>query len=205
MVQNFTLNAVLKYSRVRLVHMNWCFMHAKDFYWNAKCSFCDFYTFFSKPNRFSHQICSIKKLFLKILQYLHKNICVRCFPVNTAKFLRTPILKNIWGQLLLTKGVIESCQTSKLKHFSRIVNSFKPLTIFAKSSIVDVCQDSEYPSVKGFSMQGFFKDKKHKNETYFTRLIFSNIPGYRLFLKKILKMFFRNVTSNEIFRNMIFQ
>ena len=25
----------------------------------------------------------------------------RCFPVNIAKFLRTPILKNIWKQLLL--------------------------------------------------------------------------------------------------------
>ena len=47
-----------------------------------------------------------KKMFLKISQYSQKNICVgvslhRCFPMEFAKFLRTPILKNICEQLLL--------------------------------------------------------------------------------------------------------
>ena len=64
-----------------------------------------------------------KEVLLKILQYLQENTCVgvflkqvtglqvynfikkrlqhRCFPVNIAKFLRTPILKNICERLLL--------------------------------------------------------------------------------------------------------
>ena len=38
---------------------------------------------------------------------------------------------------------VEPCQTSKMEHFAR-VNGWKLLTIFAKSSILDVWQDSEY-------------------------------------------------------------
>ena len=67
-----------------------------------------------KKFRRSHQGCSIKKLFLKILQYLQENICAgvltfkkviekqqhRCFHVNIAKFLRS-FLHNTSGQLLL--------------------------------------------------------------------------------------------------------
>ena len=57
--------------------------------------------------------CSIKKLFLKILQYSYENTVLyfqscnfikkrfqhRCFPVNIAKFFRAPVLKNIWERL----------------------------------------------------------------------------------------------------------
>ena len=48
---------------------------------------------------------SVKILFLKISQYSHKNSCVKrrlqrsCFPMNIAKFLRTPVLKNICERL----------------------------------------------------------------------------------------------------------
>ena len=35
------------------------------------------------------QGCSVKKVFLKILQNSHENTCARCFPVKFAKFLRT--------------------------------------------------------------------------------------------------------------------
>ena len=57
----------------------------------------------------------MKNLFLKCSQYSHENICLgasliklqpfkkrlqySCFPVNIAKFLRAPILKNICKQL----------------------------------------------------------------------------------------------------------
>ena len=51
-----------------------------------------------------------------MLQYLQEDICVgvsfikkkhqhRCFPVNIAKFLRAPILKNIYEWLLLRLAV----------------------------------------------------------------------------------------------------
>ena len=68
--------------------------------------------------RSNHRRCSIKKLFLKILQYSQENNCVgvsglkacnfikkrletRYFPMNIVKFLRASILKNICERLLL--------------------------------------------------------------------------------------------------------
>ena len=66
--------------------------------------------------------CSVKKMFLRVLQisqktpvletlfnkvaglqvnYIKKRNQHRCFPVNNAKFLRTPTLKNICIKLLL--------------------------------------------------------------------------------------------------------
>ena len=53
--------------------------------------------------RSSHRRCSVKRMFLKILQNSQENTCARvsflikrlwyrCFPVNFAKFSRTPIL-----------------------------------------------------------------------------------------------------------------
>ena len=75
--------------------------------------------------RSSHQGCSVKKIFLKILQnsrekhlcqrlffnkvaglrpptILRKNLCHRCFPVNFAKFLRTALFKeHLWWLLLV--------------------------------------------------------------------------------------------------------
>ena len=42
----------------------------------------------------------------------------------------------------------EPWQTSKMKRFSKIVNSYKLLTIFAKHSFLDVWQCFEYASVR---------------------------------------------------------
>ena len=38
------------------------------------------------------------------------------------------------------------CQRSKMERFAKIVKGIQPLTIFAKHSILDVCQCSEYAS-----------------------------------------------------------
>ena len=38
----------------------------------------------------------------------------------------------------------ELCQTSKMKHFAKICNGRNALTIFAKNSILDIWQGSEY-------------------------------------------------------------
>ena len=38
----------------------------------------------------------------------------------------------------------EPYQLSKMERFAKIINGFQPLTIFAKQSILDVWQDSEY-------------------------------------------------------------
>ena len=40
----------------------------------------------------------------------------------------------------------EPCQTSKMEVFTKIVNGLSFLTIFTKSSILDVLQDSEFGS-----------------------------------------------------------
>ena len=40
----------------------------------------------------------------------------------------------------------ETCQTSKMERFAKIVNDFQLLTILAKCSLIDVWQGSEYAS-----------------------------------------------------------
>ena len=37
-----------------------------------------------------------------------------------------------------SKKYAEPCQISKIERFAKIINGFKPLTIFAKHSILDV-------------------------------------------------------------------
>ena len=43
---------------------------------------------------------------LKACNFIQKRLQHKCFPVNIAKVLKTPILKNICKQLLLTCGVL---------------------------------------------------------------------------------------------------
>ena len=70
-------------------------------------------SFFTDPSRSSHQMCFIKKVFLKICDiseetllkracnFIKKKLKQRCFLVKFVKFLRTPILKNIYKRVLL--------------------------------------------------------------------------------------------------------
>ena len=44
---------------------------------------------------------------------------------------------------------LETSQTSKMEVFANIVNGWKPLTILAECSILDVWKGSEYPSDMG--------------------------------------------------------
>ena len=50
------------------------------------------------------------------------------------------------------------CQTSKINHFAEVVNTRKPFTIFAESSILDVWQCSEYVCV--------IRMERHQNDIY---------------------------------------
>ena len=52
----------------------------------------------------------------------------------------------LFSKLLYTEAHQQPCQTSKMKVFANIVNVFKPLTIFAKTFILDVWQGSEHTS-----------------------------------------------------------
>ena len=42
------------------------------------------------------------------------------------------------------QAYLERCQTSKMETFAKIVNGLKLLIVFAKNSILNVRQDSEY-------------------------------------------------------------
>ena len=50
---------------------------------------------------------------------------------------------------------LEPYQLSKMEFFVKKVNSFQPLTILAKSSILDIWQGSEYVSLEPQWMNGW--------------------------------------------------
>ena len=52
----------------------------------------------------------------------------------------------VFPEQILFSGVFKPCQTSKIKAIAKIVSVFKHLTIFYKSSILDVLLSSEFSS-----------------------------------------------------------
>ena len=58
--------------------------------------------------RSSHLKCTVKKGILRPETLFKKRLRYRCFPVNFAKFLRTPFLQNTSGRLLLSIIVMQS-------------------------------------------------------------------------------------------------
>ena len=87
----------------------------RDFRTCFSCIICETVKntlFYRTPNSFQTNIlflcpeavarrCSVKKLFLKISQNSQEN---GCFPVNFAKFLRTPVFQKTSWQLLLVNA-----------------------------------------------------------------------------------------------------
>ena len=55
-------------------------------------------------------------------------------------------------KFMISEAYSELCQTSKVKPFTTIVNSFKKVTIFKRNSILEIFdrQDSEYASANIF-------------------------------------------------------
>ena len=81
---------------------------------------------------------SALEFFNKVVEsFIKKRLQHRCFPLDIAIFLRTPILKNIYKRLLLM-GLW--CDSLALR--------WKLLTIITKSSILDVAAILEYHSHK---------------------------------------------------------
>ena len=65
--------------------------------------------------------------------YFKKQLWHKYFPLNLAKFLRTPVLQNISGRLLLTVAYLFDCSiknSQKLKSVSYGIK-FAPLKLFA--------------------------------------------------------------------------
>ena len=125
----------------------------------------------------------MKKLFLKISQYLQENTCVgvsfliklqpvrtatlikrdcqdRCFLVNITKFLRTPILKNICERLLLFGGELEPFSMNMSMYFHR-KNSF----LF------------EQPDIKIYWEKMKYRKSNENESTKFEKQIFIDFCG----------------------------
>ena len=113
---------------------------------------------FSTNSRSSNLRCSIKKVFLEISQNSQENICARdlkknlkknlwhrCFPVNFAKFLRTPFLQSTSGRLLLEFGTYEFSLALTIKHES------KPCTVGLLNIIFLLASSSTTGSIKFLS------------------------------------------------------
>ena len=81
-----------------------------------------------------HLCWSLFLIKLQACHFIKKRFRHRCFPVNTAKFLRTPILKNIYKRLFLT-FLLTSCQTmARRKQVSSFAaNKMTPLRAFNQS------------------------------------------------------------------------
>ena len=94
-------------------------------------------------------------MFLKILQISQENTCVGVFFCeiretfkNTFLLQTTLVVTSIERFLsAYPEAYSELYQTSKMKCFAKIVSSWKPFITFAKVSIWDAWQYSEYPSV----------------------------------------------------------
>ena len=61
------------------------------------------------------------------------------------------------------EAYLEPCQTSKMELFAKIVNDWKPLSIFAKRSILEFWPGSEYSSgiSSGRHVPYFGHERKH--------------------------------------------
>ena len=67
------------------------------------------------------------------------------FTFFTTYPMLTPPLSS-WDNIKISETFSEPSQTSKTELFAKIINNWKPLTIFTKSSILDVRLGSEYAS-----------------------------------------------------------
>ena len=110
--------------------------------------------------RGSHGRCSMKKSifkYLKTCNFILKRLLHKCFPLNIAKFLRTPILKKICEWLLLAnleKNVLFftniTCITGAFRILSNICYVMElfyerrqrllSVHYFAKSGVINVWQ-----------------------------------------------------------------
>ena len=102
----------------------------------------------------------------------------------------------------------EPCQTAKTELFAKVVN-WKPLIIFAKASILDVWQDSEYAS-ENWSLQKVFLTFSRRIYNlplqYTKDCIYITEKGFRgmnkkkiCFIKRVLKLKLWTLICKDIF------
>ena len=107
------------------------------------------------------------KLWVKLVRYWHLNIPVCCCAdmLGICFVVLFVSRSYFWHTLITTKGrdifqrhIHIPCQTSKMECF---VNVYKPLTIFVKSSILDVWQGFQYAPV----LKLFISSLSYRNQS----------------------------------------
>ena len=88
-----------------LIHLSTIQKQPPDVFYEKRCS-----------QKFCKILLQHDSIRLRSATLLKKKLWHRCFPVNFAKFLRTPVLKNICEQLLLTIWKLFS-KTYKVESF----------------------------------------------------------------------------------------
>ena len=111
------------------------------------------------PTRTMSEICS--KLTIKtperhlwgrcgffIVDFKHISTLFCCFYcwLWTSKYCMVRFFKKSVKKISHTEAYSEPYQISKMERFGEIVNGFLPLTIFAKRTILDIWQSSQYAS-----------------------------------------------------------
>ena len=96
--------------------------------------FSDFFPHSDLIQRDTHIQSKCRK---KACNFVKKRIQHRCFPVNIAKFLRTAFSTEHLLLFLNPEAYLETRQTSKWEFFTKI-NAYKPLTIFAKKTELQI-------------------------------------------------------------------
>ena len=92
------------------------------------------------------------------------------------------------------EAYLETCQTFKIENFSKIVNCFLPLTIFAIFSTLHIRPGSEYTSAIAIVTFQYEKKKLSKKDSmryicYFFLVKFCSRFHYRLILKRFFQYF----------------
>ena len=73
-----------------------------------------------------------------------------------ASVMKVQMLWNKFSNITSKDVYLGHCQTSMMKLFAEVANSFQQLTIFVKSSILDVWMGSEYAIEKRLSYSYFW-------------------------------------------------
>ena len=152
--------------------------------------------------------CVNKVARLRLFNVIQKKFQRNCFPVKFAKFLWTPILKNIYGRLLLYPHVMLFTMHEKytakdawLGFFGKTVNN---LLLPQKGSIIDIWQalNTEAVAQGYFIKKCFYKISENSQERNLYYSLLKKRLLHRCFpvkFEKFVRALFLQKTSDRSF------
>ena len=100
---------------------------------------------------------------VKILYYYHKKIKILHFFHQNLKILYCCHQNINHFAKKIPEGHSEPIRTYKMEPFAKIVTTFQPLTIFGKSSILDIWLGFEYASESKYKNNNKKADQNYRN------------------------------------------